>query len=255
MPRFAANLSLLFTELPFLDRFAAAQAAGFTGVEVLFPYDDPVPAMQDRLDRTGLALVLINCPPPNYAGGPRGFAAVPGAEERFRTDFRRAARYAATLGAQHLHVMAGAAEGPAAREAFLGNLAWAAAAAPSLSLAIEPINRGDMPGYFLADYGLALEVLEAVGAPNLGLQFDSYHAWRIAGDVEGTWERVRERVVHVQVGGRKGRHEPEDRAFLERLDAEGYQGWVSGEYHPRAGTAEGLGWIRGWGEPAARARA
>ncbi len=97
MPRFCANLTLLFTELPFLDRFAAASAAGFAGVEVLFPYDDPVPEILDRLDRTGLPFVLMNCPPPNYTGGPRGFAAVPGLEDRFRTDFRRAARYAATL--------------------------------------------------------------------------------------------------------------------------------------------------------------
>jgi hydroxypyruvate isomerase len=246
MPRFAANLSLLFTELPFLERFAAAKKAGFAGVEVLFPYDDPVPQILDRLDRTGLPLALINCPPPNYAGGARGFAAVPGGEERFRADFRRAARYAATLGARHLHVMAGAAEGPEARAAFVRNLAWATEAAPSRSLTIEPINRHDMPGYFLADFGLARSVIEEVGAPNLRLQFDAYHAQRLTGDVMGTWEAVRDLVVHVQVAGYQGRHEPEDRAFLARLDAEGYEGWVSGEYHPRATTEEGLAWIAGW---------
>ncbi len=244
MPRFCANLTLLFTELPFLDRFAAASAAGFGGVEVLFPYDDPVPEMLDRLDRTGLPLVLMNCPPPNYTGGPRGFAAVPGLEDRFRTDFRRAARYAATLGAKHLHVMAGATDAPEARATFVANLAWAAAAAPKLSLTIEPINRHDMPSYYLADYGLALDILAEVGAPNLRLQFDSYHAQRITGDVLGTWDLVRPHVAHVQVGGYGSRHEPDDPGFLARLDADGYAGWVSGEYNPRGRTEDGLGWIR-----------
>lgn len=244
MPRFCANLSMLFTELPFLDRFAAASVAGFAGVEVLFPYDDPVPEILDRLDRTGLPLVLMNCPPPNYTGGPRGFAAVPGLEDRFRTDFRRAARYAATLGAQHLHVMAGATDAPEARATFVANLAWATSAAPKLSLTIEPINRHDMPGYHLADYGLALDILAEVGAPNLHLQFDSYHAQRITGDVLGTWDRVRPHVAHVQVGGYGSRHEPDDPGFLARLDADGYAGWVSGEYNPRGRTEDGLGWIK-----------
>jgi hydroxypyruvate isomerase len=213
-------------------------------VEVLFPYDDPVPEMLDRLDRTGLPLVLMNCPPPNYTGGPRGFAAVPGLEDRFRTDFRRAARYAATLGAKHLHVMAGATDAPEARATFVANLAWAAAAAPKLSLTIEPINRHDMPSYYLADYGLALDILAEVGAPNLRLQFDSYHAQRITGDVLGTWDLVRPHVAHVQVGGYGSRHEPDDPGFLARLDADGYAGWVSGEYNPRERTEDGLGWIR-----------
>lgn len=252
MPRFSANLSMLFAERPFLDRFAAARAAGFQGVEVLFPYDRPVPHMLERLDAAGLAMVLINCPPPNYAagpaGGPRGFAAVPGAEERFRHDFRRAARYAAALRARHLHVMAGVAEGPTARAAFVANLAWAAAAAPLQSLTIEPINRHDMPGYFLADFGLAVDILAEVGAPNLQLQFDAYHAHRITGDVPGTWDAVGARVAHVQVAGHPGRHEPlggaiDHPAFFDRLDADGYAGWVSGEYHPRGRTEDGLGWL------------
>ena len=244
MPRFCANLSMLFTERPFLDRFKAARAAGFEAAEVLFPYDVPAPQVLARLEAAGLPLALINGPPPNYAGGARGFAAVPGLEERFRTDFRRAARYAATLGARHLHLMAGSAEGPEARRTFVANLAWAAAAAPALSLTIEPINQVDMPGYYLADFGLALDLLEEVGALNLRLQFDAYHAHRITGDVLGTWDRVRAQVVHVQVAGYEGRHEPDDPAFLERLDADGYAGWVSGEYHPRGRTEDGLGWMR-----------
>ncbi|WP_210528930.1 hydroxypyruvate isomerase family protein [Rubellimicrobium arenae] len=249
MPRFCANLTMLFPELPFLERFGAAKAAGFEGVEVLFPYDCPAPQILERLDRTGLRLVLINCPPPNYADGPRGFAAVPALEDRFRSDFRRAARYAATLGAQHLHVMAGVAEGSEARACFVRNLTWAATAAPSLSLTIEPINGHDMPGYFLRDFGLAADLLEEVGAPNLRLQFDAYHAHRITGDVMGTWDRVRHLVAHVQVAGVPGRHEPSKGeidypAFFARLDAEGYGGWVSGEYNPKGLTREGLAWMQ-----------
>lgn len=249
MPRFCANLTMLFTELPFLDRIAAARAAGFGAVEVLFPYDDPAPAILDRLDRAGLPLVLLNCPPPNYAGGPRGFAAVPGLEDRFRSDFRRAARYAGALGARLVHVMAGAAEGEDARATFARNLAWATAAAPTLTITIEPINRHDMPGYFLSDYALAREIIAGVGAPNLRLQFDAYHAQRITGDAMATWGAVRDLVAHVQVAGVPGRHEPEGGeidypAFFARLDAEGYAGWVSGEYRPRGRTEDGLGWIR-----------
>jgi hydroxypyruvate isomerase len=253
MPRFAANLTLLFPDLPFLDRFEAARAAGFEGVEIQFPYDHPAPAILARLDRTRLPLVVMNAPPPNYTGGARGFAAVPGAEDRFRHDFRRAARVAATFGALHLHVMAGVARGAAARETFLRNLAWAAAAAPALSLTIEPLNPGDLPGYFLADFDTALAVLDAVGAPNLGLQFDAYHAQAIAGDALAVWDAVAPRVRHVQVAGHPGRHEPDPdalAALLTRLDAAGYAGWVGAEYHPRATTTEGLGWLA-----AARARA
>jgi hydroxypyruvate isomerase len=252
MPRFAANLTMLWAELPFLERFGAARRAGFAGVEVLFPYDCPAPQLLDRLDATGMRMVLINCPPPNYTEGPRGFAAVPGLEERFRHDFRRAARYAAALGAEHVHVMAGVAEGARARETFVANLAWAAAAAPRQSITVEPINRHDLPGYYLGDFDLALEVIAEVGAPNLRLQFDAYHAHRITGDVPGAWDRCRAHVAHVQVAGAPGRHEPRGRdggnevnypAFFDRLDADGYAGWVSGEYNPKGRTEDGLGWM------------
>ncbi|RME14042.1 MAG: hydroxypyruvate isomerase [Alphaproteobacteria bacterium] len=249
MPRFAANLTFLFRELPFLERFEAAAEAGFAGVEVLFPYDDPAREITGRLSRHGLELVLINCPPPNWAGGARGFAAVPGLEERFRRDFRRALRFARALGAGHLHVMAGVASGDAARETFVNNLSWAAAEDPSMSLTIEPINPTDMPGYFLADFETAAEVLDAVDAPNLGLQFDMYHAQMITGDGMATWAAHGHRARHVQVGGFPGRHEPlageiDYPAFFARLDAEGYSGWVSGEYNPEGRTEDGLGWIR-----------
>ncbi len=249
MPRFCANLTMMFPEYPLLDRFAPARAAGFDAVEVLFPYDDPANEVLDRLALHDLTLALINCPPPNYTGGERGFAAVPGAEARFAHDFRRAARYAKALGARYIHIMAGVADGPEARATFVANLRHAAATAPAQALTIEPINRHDMPGYFLADYDLALEVLAEVGAPNLRLQFDAYHAHRITGDVIATWAAVRPFVAHVQVAGFPGRHEPmggdiDYPAFFARLDADGYDGLVSGEYVPAGRTADGLAWAR-----------
>lgn len=250
MPRFAANLTTLFTELPFLDRFGAARTAGFSAVEVLFPYATPAPEILDRLALNDLALVLINCPPPNYTGGAAGFAAVPADAGRFRHDFKRAARYAKALGAQHLHIMAGIAEGPDARATYIDNLRWAAAEVPGQSLTIEPINGDDMPGYFLQDYGLAIDVLDAVAAPNLRLQFDAYHAHRITGDVMGTWAQVRARTAHVQIAGYPGRHEPvggeiDYLAFFRALDRDGYKGWVSCEYFPAGMTDKGLAWMQG----------
>ena len=248
MPRFAANLSMLFRELPLLERPSAARDAGFAGVEILFPYDEPGHLIRQALDRAGLPLILINTPPPNWTGGDRGFAAIPGGEERFRHDFRRALRYAQVLGARHIHVMAGVAEGPEARDTFIRNLAWAAATAPEQPLTIEPINTHDMPGYFLDDFDLAAEVLDTVGAPNLALQFDAYHAHRITGDVMGTWAAHGHRAAHVQVAGYPGRHEPaggeiDYPAFFARLDSDGYAGFVSGEYTPEGRTEDGIGWI------------
>lgn len=254
MPRLAANITFLFPELDILERPAAAAAAGFEAVEILFPYDLPVPALRAALDGAEMPLVLFNAPPPNYAGGTPGFAALPAARARFRRDFARARRYAAELRPAHLHLMAGPAEGAEARATFVDNLRWAAAEAPELSLTIEPINRADMPGYYLSDFGLAAEIIAEVGAPNLGLQFDAYHAHRITGDVAGTWARCRHLVRHVQIADHPGRHEPgtgeiDLEAFLDRLDADGYAGFVSAEYHPRTTTAGGLGWLARLGRP------
>lgn len=250
MPRFAANLTFLFTELPFMERFAAARAAGFEGVEVLFPYDFPAQEMRARIVESGLTFVLLASPPPNWAGGDRGFAAVPGSEERFRRDFDRALRFAEVLKPQHIHIMAGRASGAVARAIYVKNLKWAAERAPGRSLTIEPINPHDMPGYFLDDFDLAAEILDEVGAPNLGLQFDAYHAQTITDDPVAVWDRHGHRAAHVQIAGYPGRHEPVDGAidypaFFARLEAEGYQGWVSAEYVPQGATREGLGWLPG----------
>jgi hydroxypyruvate isomerase len=248
MPKFCANLTWLFTELDFLDRFEAAKEAGFDAVEVLFPYDVNAQDIVAALGRYELQMALINCPPPNYTGGPQGFAAVPGLEDRFKKDFGRALRYAQTLGAKHLHIMSGVAEGPAAKETFINNLRWAAAEAPAQSLTIEPINNETMPGYFLNDFELGREIVTTIDAPNLRLQFDTFHAAKITGDVLGTWDAMRDITAHVQVAQMPDRAEPDQGeidypAFFSLLDAQGYAGWVSGEYKPRRTTEEGLGWL------------
>lgn len=249
MPRFAANLSMLFRELPLLERFGAARQAGFNAVEVLFPYDEPGNRVQTAIEVNGVHLCLINCPPPNYAGGERGFAAVPGGEARFEHDFKRVLRYASLLKPQHLHIMAGVTSGPEARDAFVRNLKWAASQAPEQSLTIEPINPRDMPGYFLNEFDQAAEILDEVGAPNLNLQFDAYHAHQITGDVMKAWNIHGHRAVHIQIARAEGRHEPDNTgaidysAFFARLDADGYDGWVSAEYIPEGSTEEGLGWL------------
>lgn len=246
MPRFCANLTFLFTELPFLERFGAARSAGFAAVEILFPYDVAAADIRSRLEANGLALALMNAPPPNYAGGAPGFPAIPDGGERFRHDFRRALRFARALAAERLHVMAGVAAGPAARAAYVENLRWAAAQAEGLMLTIEPAHAGDMPGYFLDGFDLACAVLDEVAAPNLRLQFDAWHAQAITGDARAAWAQVAPRVGHVQVAG-PDRGEP-DAATLDliaAIRAGGYDGWIAGEYVPRGQTADSLGWMRG----------
>jgi len=249
MTRLAANLTFLFTELPMPERFAAARRAGFSGVEVLFPYDLATKELSHAAQAAGLEFVLLNTPPPNWSGGPRGFAAIPGGEDRFRRDFRRALRFAQELGVRHIHVMAGRAHGPQALQTFMRNLSWAAAQAPQLSLLIEPLNPVDMPGYFLNDFELAAAILDEIGAPNLGLQFDAYHAQHITGDALACWDRHGARARHVQIAGFPGRHEPRGGdidypAFFRRLAASGYDGWVSAEYIPATTTEAGLHWLK-----------
>lgn len=248
MPKFCANISFLWKDLSVPNRIRAAAAAGFDAVEILFPYDDPMPEVRRTLDDTGLTLALINCPPPNYTGGSRGFAAVPGDRDRFRSDFRRSLRYAQSLGAQHLHIMSGVADGDEAEATLIENLSWACEMAPGQSLTIEPINTADMPGYFLSDFDLAAQVIRSVGAPTLGLQFDAYHAHRITGDVLGAWDRYGPMARHVQFADHPGRHEPGSgeidlAGFFARLDDDGFAGWTSAEYVPRDATDAGLGWM------------
>lgn len=248
MPRIAANLTTLFTELPMLDRFAAAADAGFEGAEILFPYDIAGPQLARAAAAAGLPIVLINAPPPNWAGGPRGFAAVPGLEDRFRRDFERSLRVAEALRSRHIHVMAGRAAGPEALDTLIRNLAWAAERAPHASLTIEPACPRSMPGSFLTDYGTALKVIERIGAPNLGLQLDMHHALSITGDLAACWEEVAAVTRHVQIAGWPARTEPDPQAaplagLLAALLASGYRGWIGAEYDPTRTTQAGLGWL------------
>jgi hydroxypyruvate isomerase len=237
---------MLFTEAPILSRPDLAREAGFDGVEVLFPYDHSWREWQAAL--AGMPVALINTPPGNWAAGDRGYAARPGAEGEFRESFLRAAEVARALDAGGVHVMAGVARGDEAEATFLTNLTWAAEQEPDLMLTIEPLNPHDVPGYFLNDFDQAARILDTLALPNLGLQFDLWHAWRINGDVQPVWARHRTRVRHIQIAGFPSRNEPggggfDLSAFCADLDRDGYDGWVAAEYAPASATSDGLGWL------------
>lgn len=250
MPKFAANLSLLFTEIPYLERFQAAAKAGFRAVEVLFPYDVAPEVTQRALAENGLKLVLINAPPLGETD--RGFAAIPGAEAVFERDMRLVMGYAAVLRPDFIHIMAGYTKADAAETTFVRNLQWVADFAPDQQFTVEPLNPGDQPGYFMDDYDLAARVLEQVARPNVGLQYDSYHAQVIHGDALQVWQKFRDLSVHVQIGAAPKRSEPViadpkpinfTRLFAE-IEASGYTGWISAEYHPTTPrTIDSLGWM------------
>ncbi|MGD1223547.1 2-oxo-tetronate isomerase [Streptomyces krungchingensis] len=259
MPRFAANLSMMYTEHDFLDRFAAASADGFEAVEYLFPYDHDASGLRRRLDDHGLRQVLFNAPPGAWDSGERGIAALPGRETETRTGIDRALEYAAALGCPRIHVMAGltpSATTPADRaryrDTYLANLSWAAerAAAAGVDILVEPINHRDMPGYFLSRQAEAHEVVQEVGAANLKVQLDLYHCQIVEGDLTTTLRRdlPTGRVGHLQIAGVPDRHEPDEgelhvRHLFDVVDELGFDGWIGCEYHPRAGTSEGLGWL------------
>lgn len=258
-PRFCANLTWLFTERPLAARPAAAAAAGFSAVEILFPYDDPPETVAGWLAGADLPLALINAPPGDPAAGESGLAAIPGAEARFAASLTEALRYASRLAPAHLHIMSGLATGPEARRTLVANLreacVRAAEALPGLVLTVEPINDRDMPGYHLARTDDALEVIAAVGADNLRLQLDLYHAQIMDGDLTRLIEHAAPMLAHVQVAGVPARNEPDrgELAFghlMEVLDRVGYHGWVAGEYRPAGRTEDGLGWL----DPAAGER-
>lgn len=255
MPRFAANLSMMYVEHHFLDRFAAAAADGFTAVEYLFPHDYPAEQLRRRLDAAGLCQALFNAPPGDFEAGERGIASLPGREPEFRAAFERALEYASALNCPRVHVMAGVVPTDADREerlaVYRGNLTWAAAQAGHVDVLIEPINQRDMPGYLLSLQGEAHQIVDEIGAPNLKVQLDLYHCQITEGDVT---VRLRSdiptgRVGHLQIAGVPDRHEPDsgelaiDHLFAV-IDETGYDGWVGCEYRPAAGTSAGLGWMR-----------
>lgn len=254
MPRFAANLSMMYLEHDFLDRFAAAAADGFEAVEYLFPYEWEADGIRSRLDDLGLTQTLFNAPPGDWSAGERGLAALPGREAEFRSGFVMALEYAVTLDCARVHVMAGLAS-PDARTtaAYDANLAWAAERAAGLGreVLIEPINQRDMPGYFLSRQDVAHQVVQRVGAPNLKVQMDLYHCQVTEGDLSAKLDAYLPtgRVGHLQVAGVPARHEPDEGEvcyphLFERIDSLGWVGWVGCEYRPAAGTSEGLGWFR-----------
>lgn len=258
MPRFAANLSMLYGHQPFLERFAAAAADGFSAVEYLFPYEHAASVLAGCLRRHALEQVLFNAPPGDYPAGDRGLACVPGRQTQFRRDFQRLALpYAQALACKRIHVMAGVLNDGQAREAardiYLENLAWAAgeAATCGIDILIEPINTRDMPGYFLNRQDQAHAVVLEVGMPNLKVQMDLYHCQIVEGDVA---RKIRQfvptgRVGHVQIAGVPERHEPDvgelNYPYLFKvLDEAGYEGYVGCEYRPVGDTSAGLDWFR-----------
>lgn len=258
MPRLAANLSMMFTEVAFLDRFAAAAEVGFEAVEVLFPYAFDAREVRARLQRHGLVQALFNARPGDWESGERGLAIDARRQQDFEASIAEALAYAEIIGCPKLHVMAGVlAPGIAAGDAhatFVANLASAArrAEAAGILLLIEPLNTRDMPGYFLTDLAQARAIIEEVASPALRLQLDLYHRQIMRGDLAMALREFWPIVGHIQISGVPGRHEPDvgeinHPYLLELIDALGYDGFVGCEYRPRTTTRDGLGWARRYG--------
>ena len=252
MPRFAANLSMMFNEWDFLDRFAAAADSGFTAVEFLFPYAFAPDDIAVRLERHGLTQALFNLPPGDWDKGERGLAALPERAAEFRASVLMALPYAKATGVKRLHMMSGHAKcgDKAAVEAFKSAIGFACAeAAPlGIDILIEPINGRDMPGYFLNGFGFATDLIAAMDLPNLKLQYDIYHRQILHGDVMMSLEALLPITGHVQVASVPKRHEPgtgelDDARIFRHLDALGYRGFVGCEYLPANGTVAGLTWM------------
>ncbi len=254
MPRFAANLSMMFTEAPFMDRFGAAAKAGFKAVEYLFPYDFPAEQIAAQLKEHGLTQVLFNLYPGNWAGGDRGMASIPGREKEFADSVDKAISYARTLDCKTVHAMAGfppAGSDPAVLEkTYRANIALAAKKLEDagLTLVIEPINQRSMPGYFLKTQAQAAAFIQEIGAPNLKLQFDYFHVQMQEGCVALKFKEYFSIIGHCQLAGAPERHEPDigelNYAYLfAQSDALGYKGYIGCEYNPAGGTTAGLGWF------------
>ncbi len=258
MPKLAANLSMLFTEVPFLERFAAAARAGFKGVVFLFPYDHAPADLAAALRDNGLEQVLFNLPPGDWEAGERGLAALPGRGAEFRAGLEHALPYAQALNCRQVHMMAGipleGADRLAGQDAYVANLRAAAAffAPHGVSVLLEPINSRDIPGYFLNHQGQAVALLETVAAANTGLQMDFYHCQIVDGDLATRLRANFRHIRHVQIAGVPERHEP-DRGevnypyLFDLLDEIGYDGWIGCEYRPAGDTLAGLGWARSYG--------
>jgi hydroxypyruvate isomerase len=252
MVRFAANLSFLFTELPFLDRFEAAAKAGFKAVESTNVYEAPAAEIASRLEANGLTLALLNTPAGSAEAGERGLAALPGREKDFDSGIARALAYAEATGCRRIHVLAGVVHHGARRTTYVANLARAAKTASGVDLLIEPINRRDIPGYFLNKTHEARSVIHEVGARNLGLQFDLYHRQVEEGDVATAMAEFAPLIRHYQIASPPDRGEPDAGEMnypwlLQQIADSGFDGYIGCEYRPRRGTVEGLAWTKACG--------
>jgi hydroxypyruvate isomerase len=254
MPRFAANLSMLFTDAPFLDRFERAAKAGFEAVEFLFPYPFPAAEIKARVRGNGLKVVLFNTPAGDWEGGERGLACLPDRVSDFGRGVAQAIEYATALDTPQVHCMAGLAPSGATdadlRRTYVANLRFAASelAKAGLGGVIEPINHYDIPRYYLNRSAQAISVMDEVGADNLRLQYDIYHAQRTEGELAGTIERLLPRIGHMQLADNPGRHEPGSGEIrwpflFAHIDRVGYAGWIGCEYKPAGHTEAGLGWF------------
>ena len=254
MPRFAANLSMMFNEVPFLDRFALAAKAGFKGVEFLFPYEHPAAEIAARLKDNGLQQVLFNAPAGDFAKGERGMAAIPGKQAAFRETIKLALEYATTLACPRLHIMAGLKPEGVAHDTLTAvygaNLAYAAeeCAKAGVKPIIEPINHRDIPGFFLNTTDQAAAIIAAAGPEKLGMQFDLYHCQITEGDVVKRVEKHLPLIAHMQVADTPGRHEPGTGEVnwpfvFKTIDALGFRGWIGCEYRPAGETLAGLSWF------------
>ncbi|MDX5329066.1 MAG: hydroxypyruvate isomerase [Marinobacter sp.] len=256
MPRFVANLSMLFTEVPFLERFARARAAGFTAVEYLFPYDWPAEQLAEQLREQGLTQVLFNLPPGDWQAGERGIACLPDRVEEFRAGVDQGIAYARVLGNRQLNCLAGLKptdlDEQAAWETLVANVQYAADrfAEAGLTLCLEAINsRVDIPGFMLDTTGKVMALIEELDADNVRLQYDVYHMQIMEGDVIRTMECLLPWIGHIQFADNPGRHEPGTGEInfsnvFAALDRMGYQGWVSAEYRPSLVTEDTLSWFR-----------
>jgi hydroxypyruvate isomerase len=263
MPRFAANLTMLYNELPFLDRFAAAAQSGFQAVEFLFPYDFAAEDIAQRLKDNSLQLVLHNLPAGNWAGGERGIACHPDRVGEFQDGVHKALAYATVLKPPQINVLAGilpaGVSEAQARETLVANLKFAAEqlGERGIRLLMEPINTFDIPGFFVSRTAQALAIMDEVGSPNLYLQYDIYHAQRMEGELVATMKRHLPRIGHIQLADNPARNEPGTgeiayRFLFDQLDALGYTGWIGCEYKPKdsspGGTEAGLGWVAAHGQ-------
>ena len=258
MPRFAANLSTMFTDRPFLERFAAARRAGFEAVECQFPYEEHAADIKAEIGANGLRMLLINTPPGDFAAGERGLAGIPGREGDFRAALDQALAYAEVLNCPLIHIMAGVAPEGVSRDACLATfksnlqLAGEAAAAAGRLALLEPINTRDIPGFIMNTPAQGAAIIAELGMSSVRLQFDFYHAQIMSGDLAKSFERHLPLVAHVQIAGVPERQEPDIGEIsypylFEFMDRLGYQGWVGCEYFPAGRTEDGLGWAVRYG--------